>query len=58
LARREAAGRPLLTEALRGNLKRVAALLKKEEAAERASDVKYWTPLKKELEVLHLGRKR
>ena len=58
LARRAAAGRPLLTEALRGNVKRVAALLKKEEAAERASDVEYWSPLKKELEQMRLGRKR
>jgi len=58
LARRLAAGRPLLTAALGGNLKLVAALLKKEEAAERASDVKYWTPLKKELEKMRLERKR
>lgn len=57
-ARRAAAERPLLAEALKGNLKRVAALLKKEEAAERASDVKYWTPLKKELEKMRLGRMR
>lgn len=58
LARLAASGRPLLLEALKRNLKRVAALLKKEEAAERASDVKYWTPLKKELEEMRLGRKR
>lgn len=58
LARKVAARRPLLLEALKGDLKRVAALLKKEEAAERAADVKYWTPLKKELEEMRLGRKR
>lgn len=50
--------RPLLHEAIRGDIGRLAALLRKEEAAERASDIKYWTPLKKELEALRLGRKR
>lgn len=57
-ARKAAAARPLLREAIRGNIWRLSALLKKEEAAERASDFKYWTPLKKELEALRLGRKR
>ncbi|MDO8805352.1 MAG: hypothetical protein Q7R35_13095, partial [Elusimicrobiota bacterium] len=57
-AKKAAAARPLLREAIRGNVGRLSALLKKEEAAERASDFKYWTPLKKELEKMRLGRKR
>lgn len=58
LARRVAAARPLLKEALKGNIKKVAVLLRKEELAERANDIKYWSPLKKELEEMRLGRKR
>ena len=38
--------------------RRLAALLKKEELAERAKDVRYWAPLKKELEALRLSRER
>ena len=57
-ARKLAAQRPLLREALKGAGGRLAALLKKEELAERAKDVRYWAPLKKELETLRLSRER
>ncbi|MBU2574725.1 MAG: hypothetical protein KKH28_11680 [Elusimicrobia bacterium] len=52
------ARRPLLREAGKNNLKKLSALLKKEEAAERAKDSAYWSPLKKELERLRLSRER
>lgn len=57
-ARKASAGRPLLREALKNNLKKLSVLLKKEEAAERAIDLRYWFPLKKELEKLRLSRER
>lgn len=57
-AKKAAVARPLLREAIRGSVRTLSALLKKEEAAARASDVKYWSPLKKELEKMRLGRKR
>lgn len=57
-ARKASAGRPLLREAVKGSLKKLSALLKKEEAAERAKDLRYWLPLKKELERLRLSRER
>lgn len=57
-ARRVSARRPLLREALAGNFKKLSGLLKKEEAVERAKDLKYWFPLKKELEQLRLSRER
>ncbi len=44
---RGAARRPLLREAVKNNLKKLSTLLKKEEAAERAKDLSYWQPLKK-----------
>jgi len=52
------ARRPLLREAVKNNLKKLSGLLKKEEAAERAKDLSYWLPLKKELENLRLSRER
>lgn len=58
-AARAAAGhRPLLRAAIAGNTARLASLLKKEEDAERLRDKAYWTPLRKELEALRLGRTR
>lgn len=57
-ARKVMALRPLLREAVNGNLKRLSALLKKEETAERVKDTVYWAPLKKELERLRLSRER
>lgn len=57
-ARNVMAQRPLLREAVKSNLKRLSVLLKKEEAAERAKDSAYWSPLKKELEKLRLSRER
>jgi len=50
--------RPLLREAVKNNLKKLSELLKKEEAEERAKDLNYWLPLKKELEKLRLSRER
>lgn len=58
IARKAAAQRPLLAAAIKGDMKKLAALLRKEEALERAADTKYWTPLKKELEALRLARPR
>lgn len=57
-ARKAARSRPLLRAALSGDMRRLAVLLKREEAAERRKDAAYWTPLKKELEALRLGRAR
>lgn len=55
-ARKAIAQRPLLRAAVKNNLKSLSALLKKEEAAERAKDFNYWEPLKTELERLRLSR--
>lgn len=57
-ARGAIAARPLLRAAVAGNLNKLSSLLKKEEAAERAKDLVYWAPLKKELEKLRLSRER
>lgn len=57
-ARKLAAQRPLLMQALKGAGGRLPALLKKEELAERAVDARYWAPLKKELEAMRLSRER
>lgn len=51
------AARPLLRAAIKGDAKKLILSLKKEELAERAKDVEYWNPLKKELESLRLRRK-
>ncbi len=52
------AQRPLLRQAVKNNLEKLSVLLKKEEAAERAKDLIYWKPLKKELEDFRLSRER
>lgn len=57
-ARRGIARRPLLREAIKNDSKKLSDQLKKEEAAERARDLAYWLPLKKELETLRLSRER
>ncbi|HBB67528.1 MAG TPA: hypothetical protein DCZ93_09580 [Elusimicrobia bacterium] len=57
-ARASVARRPLLREAIKNNLKKLSSQLKKEETAERIKDLKYWLPLKKELEQLRLSRER
>jgi hypothetical protein len=55
-ARRAARGRPALQAILRGGSLKAAALLRKEEDAERARDRRYWAPLRRELEKWRLGR--
>ena len=57
-AHKDVTRRPLLRAAIDNNLKKLSDMLKKEEAAERASDLSYWSPLKKELETLRLSRER
>jgi hypothetical protein len=56
VAKREAARRPALRAALKGDRARTAELLQKEENRERERDRCYWAPLKAELERWRLGR--
>jgi hypothetical protein len=58
LARKLASHRPVLRAAMKGDASKTAALLRKEEDAERARDRRYWAPLRRELELWRLGRKR
>ena len=51
------AARPLLAEALAGNIRKIAQALLEEELAERARDRRYWSPLRQELESLRRSRK-
>jgi len=44
--------RPLLSFALASDYRRVASAIQKEEMIERQKDIEYWTPLRKELEML------
>ena len=58
-ARRLEATRSLLSIAATGDLERLEEALRREQEAERAADRKYWTPLRKELELLrraHVSR--
>ena len=50
--------RPLLELAQMGNESALADAILQEERAERAADRQYWAPLKRELEQLHLTRKK
>ncbi|MEW5907297.1 MAG: hypothetical protein AB1734_11060 [Elusimicrobiota bacterium] len=50
--------RPLLSAAMKKDTGRLKTLLKKEEKLERDADIKYWTPLKKELEAMRLSRSK
>jgi len=56
LAKREAARRPALRAALKGDATRTVVLLRQEEDRERELDRRYWAPLKAELERWRLGR--
>lgn len=58
LARIEALRRPALRAALKGDARRTASLLRREEERERELDRRYWAPLKAELERFRLGRLR
>jgi len=58
LARKLSSRRPALRAAMKGDASKTAALLRKEEDAERARDRRYWAPLRRELEHWRLGRKR
>ena len=44
--------RPLLISAIQQDLQEINSQLKEEEGIERQKDIEYWTPLRKELEVL------
>lgn len=57
-ARRLAPERPLLLEAISGDLEAIRASLRAEEVHERDSDRKYWAPLRSELEAMRRGRSR
>lgn len=50
--------RPLLAAALKKDAGKLRTLLKKEEKLERDADIRYWAPLKKELERMRLSRSR
>jgi len=58
LAKKLSHTRRLLRFALAGNLSKLETALALEESAERASDRRYWLPLKKELEKLRRKRLR
>jgi hypothetical protein len=58
LAKREAARRPALRAALKGDRARSTALLDEEEDRQRELDRRYWAPLKAELESWRLGRRK
>jgi hypothetical protein len=53
-----ALGRPAATAALTGNVEAVETALAAEERDERRRDRDYWAPLKRELEILRLARRR
>jgi hypothetical protein len=55
LARQLAGRRPVLRFALEGNLGKLDAGLVLEEKRERARDKLYWTPLRKQLEIIRHG---
>jgi hypothetical protein len=57
LARKIAPRRPALRAAMKGDASKTAALLRKEEDAERARDRRYWAPLRTELEKWRLNRR-
>ncbi len=57
-ARAAAASRQALQHALARNVDGLAEALEEEERDERRKDREYWTPLKRELEELRLGRKK
>ncbi|MCC6537729.1 MAG: hypothetical protein IT162_09285 [Bryobacterales bacterium] len=44
--------RPAVAAALRGDTEEVARLMREEEAIERQRDAAYWTPLRRELEIM------
>lgn len=56
IAKRCVANRPLLSYGIKGDIKKLDQQLQKEELVERKKDIKYWTPLKKELEILRWQR--
>jgi hypothetical protein len=51
------AARPLLADALAGDVGKIAQALLEEEMAERARDRQYWSPLRQELEFLRRSQK-
>jgi hypothetical protein len=55
--RRLTAARPLLVHALSSDLVELVQELAQEEAAERAKDRRYWSPLHKQLEALRHSRR-
>ena len=55
-ARKAALKRKALKFAIKKNEAGIISELKKEETVERKKDIKYWNPLKKELESLRLNR--
>ena len=58
LAARVARRRPALRAAIRGDARRTAALLRREEDAERERDRRYWVSLRVELERWRRARPR
>ena len=49
--------RPLLAQAIKGDLADLAKALYEEEQIERQKDIQYWKPLRKELEMLRHGKR-
>lgn len=58
IAAKSAGRRGILRAAFRGDVERVAALLREEEDDERRKDRRYWAPLKAELERWRMERNR